>query len=207
MEEKKPKAAGKEKVAPVQRDNIALVVPEIVKEAISQKMIEVQETIDKLKAKQKEVMVNSLDIITGIFTSIGHSLVDGNEISAVLNYNIDALSAIDVFPSNMSSEKYYVVNSSHDTFQISNTNGGSPVTFISSPNLDLSKWHFEKITNPGISLTNIGGIRNCRLCISHISLVTSQFYLVMAYQQSFTKRIDDASTEVLPAYNALQLLS
>ena len=64
MEEKKPKAAGKEKVAPVQQDNIALVVPEIVKEAISQKMIEIQDTIDLCKKKQKE-SEGQLDVLSG----------------------------------------------------------------------------------------------------------------------------------------------
>ena len=63
MEEKKPKAAGKEKVAPVQQSPIALVVPEIVKEALSQKMIELQEAIDKYKAKQKE-SEEQLDVLS-----------------------------------------------------------------------------------------------------------------------------------------------
>ena len=67
LEKKKPKAAGKEKVekvAPVQQDNIALVVPEIVIEALSQKMIELQENIDICKAKQKE-SEEQLDVLSG----------------------------------------------------------------------------------------------------------------------------------------------
>lgn len=152
-----------------------------------------------------EVSVTALDNTSGVFTKVGHLLNNGNEISAMLNYNLGSIAAINVFPSSMPNEKYFVVNATLDTFQISATNGGAPVTFADNPTMDLTKWHFEKITNPPITFTNVGGLRNCRLCISHRSLITAQFYLALAYSNSFTNASEVLSVDVLSAYSAIQL--
>lgn len=97
--------------------------------------------------ENKEVAVTAIDLATGTFTKIGHGFVNGDNIYPILNLNVNIAFPLFVFPTNLDCIRYYVVNSTADTFQISLTNGGSAVTFTANSDMNLTKWHFEKPSN------------------------------------------------------------
>lgn len=91
-----------------------------------------------------EAAVSAVDVDTNIFTSIGHGLADGNLIVPVLNQDAGNVYPITVYAGGVTATKYYVINKTDDTFQISLTSGGEAVDITTNESIDLTKWHFEK---------------------------------------------------------------
>ena len=61
---------------------------------------------------------------------------------------------MNVFVGGMSTETYYVINATTDTFQISTINNGSAVDLVTNATQDLTKWHFEKFAT-SVNITNL----------------------------------------------------
>lgn len=149
-----------------------------------------------------EVHATSLDISTGTFTKIGHGLNDGNRISPMLNVGVAGLTAIEVFPSAMPNDSYYVVESSNNTFKISTSLGGVPVVFVENTTMDLTKWHFEKIHNIAFSFSNLLDLTSYNINVVFKSLISSQLYVQTASSNSFTKNSEANPLDVSKEYNA-----
>lgn len=99
----------------------------------------------------KEVNITSIDYATNTFTAPAHGLV--NSTNAVLTSRVGLAikaSAGFVIPQNVTpltsypEAGYYVVNATTNTFQLSLTEGGAPLTLTNKATLDLSVWHIEQ---------------------------------------------------------------
>lgn len=112
-----------------------------------------------------EVITTSLDLATGVFTKINHGLVNGNAVCPILNF----ANAMDIpkkyFPVGLEVQRYYIVNVTADTFQVSTTSGGVAVTFTTNATMDLSKWHFEKYSSQ-VDIIGLGLRKKCRIRVS-----------------------------------------
>lgn len=150
-----------------------------------------------------EVAATSLDVVTGIFTKVSHGLINGDNISPIINTNTLGLAAITVFPSVMPNDSYYVVDSTLDTFRISATLNGPAVLFTANPSMDLTKWHFEKVNNTSIVFDNLPNLTSFRFNITIKLLISSQFYIADAFPDSFTKSSDTNPYDSISRYNAI----
>ena len=105
----------------------------------------------------KEVKTTDVDLATGVFTSVGHGLLDGDGVFPILEngYLLSAYGIIRPFPTGLDYVKYFIVNKTNDTFQIALTSGGAAVTFTSNSEMNLSVWHFERNDTYKVSLINI----------------------------------------------------
>lgn len=104
-----------------------------------------------------EIAPTAVDTGTGTFTKTAHGLNNGDRIFPVLNYNAGQIYAIGTYPTGLTQVKFYVVNKTTDTFQVSLTSGGAAVTFTGAG--DLTKWHFEKAAATSISITGLSQTR------------------------------------------------
>ena len=151
-----------------------------------------------------EVHVESLDLMTGTFYKSGHGFSNGNEISAILNIGTYS-AAISVFPSAMPNDTYYVVEATQNSFKISSSINGAPITFVENAKMDLTKWHFEKNTNSPFSFTNLPNLRSLRVVLLLRSLKQTQLYINQAnYSYNcFSKPTESNPTQSPLGYPAL----
>lgn len=115
--------------------------------------------VEYVHSGNKDVYIDSIDYDTNTFTSVGHGLVNGNRLGLNLLKQIyDASqSPFTKLPVNtMVYSGFHVVNITTDTFQISTTNGGNPITLINQSTLDLSFFRFEVVRNiSGLTFSNV----------------------------------------------------
>ena len=126
-----------------------------------------------------EVVVVAVDTVTGVFTSVGHGLVNGNTIAPTINNGTLGLPAT-IYPSGITNlnmpSMYFVIESTNDTFKVSLTNGG--VAVIPTTSGDLSKFHFERTSVTNIIISNLFESDFHRLVIKGKSLVNgAQTYI------------------------------
>jgi len=69
---------------------------------------------------------------------------------------------ISVYPTGLTQGFYYVVNTTTDTFQISTTSGGTPISSFSALGT-LSKWHFEKYATDVLYVTGLTASKEYRV--------------------------------------------
>ena len=112
----------------------------------------------------QEVAVTSVDVATGTFTAVGHGLVNGNAVLPIINAANIADYPIKYMPTGLTPQRYYVVNATADTFNLSITSGGSSVTYTTNALQDLTKWHIEKYIS-AIGLESLGNLTRCRIVI------------------------------------------
>ena len=105
----------------------------------------------------KEVYISAVDVDTNTFTSVAHGLVNTNEVYITFQNNLGNVIAGSVLPGGMTTKiagSFYVINKTNDTFQLSLTSGGAAIDLTANAGMNLSKWHFEKITD-NIMITGI----------------------------------------------------
>lgn len=118
------------------------------------------------------VNVTNLDVETGIFTAPNHGLTNNMSVSITLNDDVP-IHYKNTLPNPLQTGWRRVVNSTTHTFQISASAGGIPITYISNPEIDYSKWHLEAIQNVVTSI-NISNFKPSRRvvarykCKSHV---------------------------------------
>jgi hypothetical protein len=112
-----------------------------------------------------EIVVSAVDVATDTFTSVDHSLVNGNKVYPIMNYNAGNIYPIDKYPGGITfAAGYFVINKTADTYQLSLTNGGVAIDITTNANLDLTKWHFEKwIADP--SITGLPTLTKCKVTV------------------------------------------
>ena len=102
------------------------------------------------------IVISYVDVDTDTFTSVGHGLVDGNEIAFAKNDNTGvANNPLYYMPLGIELIRYFVAYSTVDTFKVSTTLGGPAVNITANATMDLSKIHVEKLT---FKFLNIKGI-------------------------------------------------
>lgn len=119
-----------------------------------------------------EYIISAINVDTETFTCAGHGLVNGDIIYPTMNSNVIGYPTA-YYPSGMSSVKYYVISSTTDTFQLSTTLGGTAIGLYASA-MDLTKWHFEKITS-GVQQLIIDGfapLKTCKVKVNYKSFKT-----------------------------------
>jgi len=115
-------------------------------------------------SENKEIVVASVDVATGTFTSIGHGYAANEQVIPLL----DAADALDYpikyMPTGLTPIRYYIKVVTDDTFQVSLTSGGAAVTFTTNAAQDLTKWHFETVLR-ALSITSLGARYKARITI------------------------------------------
>ena len=106
-----------------------------------------------------EVQVQSIDYSTNTFTKTAHGIVNGDRLGLRVFGTITDANPIPLIfpfstniPTSAWDAGYFVVNATADTFQISTTSGGSPITLINRANVNLTVWRFEKLTATNVAL-------------------------------------------------------
>jgi hypothetical protein len=81
------------------------------------------------------------------FTLAGHGLVNNTEIYAVINTGEEWQQYLPniVCGGMANTQRFFVVNKTNDTFQISTTSGGAALDITTDGGIPNAKWHFETI--------------------------------------------------------------
>lgn len=98
----------------------------------------------------KEVNIGSIDFATGTITATGHGMAVGNYVFLINkemgNFPFSAI------PNGLNPlTGYFVINATPNTFQLSLTPWGAPITLSDKATRDYSKWHFESLGSAVIS--------------------------------------------------------
>lgn len=98
------------------------------------------------------------DTPANTFTSVGHPFVNGDKVNPIMNFDAGLIYPLDKMPSGLSYlayPGYYIVGATANTFQLSLTSGGAPIALTINANMDLTKWHIEKIVASTINITGL----------------------------------------------------
>lgn len=126
------------------------------------------------------ITVSAVDVDTDTFTSVAHGLANNNEIYITINSDAGNVYPLNVYPGGVTAvNKYFVVNKTDDTFQISTTSGGAAVNLTTNANLDVTKWHFEKAVTSNITISGLPSKQRYRVKITGKSLLQSASSYVM----------------------------
>jgi hypothetical protein len=88
----------------------------------------------------KENAPTAVDISTGTFTAEKHGWVNGTKVFPTPNIGSAAF-PLAVYPKGLTQNVFYIVGAASNTFRVSETPEGTPLTFTDAG--DLTKWHFE----------------------------------------------------------------
>lgn len=116
-----------------------------------------------------EIVVTAVNEATGEFTSTAHGLSNGNILFPILNIDAGKVFFLNLVPTGLvindgSSNIWYVVEKTDNTFKLSKSAGGAAVTYTVNASMDLTKWHFERSTvNAGKVITGLPASKRYRL--------------------------------------------
>lgn len=117
-------------------------------------------------AGNKEVVISAVDVDTDTFTSAGHGLSNNAVVYFTINNNAGAIYPIKLYPGGVTVKKYHVVNKTDNTFQLSETSGGSAIAISANADMDLTKYHLEAVVTE-VSFTNLpADLYACRIVIN-----------------------------------------
>lgn len=122
-----------------------------------------------------EVNVSSVDVGNSTFTAVGHGLVDNDVVMPVVKNPTSPYYPMAVFPGGVSSTAYLVASATADTFKLK-TLGGVDVTLSANGTMDLSKWHFDKVTST-FAITGLPQMDKCQVVMKGIN-GNNSWYLV-----------------------------
>lgn len=99
----------------------------------------------------REIIVDSVNVATSTFTRVSHGLINNNKIFPITNgsegiFNGTNLTPYELYAGNLLQKTYWVVNATADTFQLSETQGGSVLVLAENAKMNLNAWHFEEVT-------------------------------------------------------------
>lgn len=95
-----------------------------------------------------EKTISSVDFDTDTIVSPAHGFSNGDKVTITKNLSLtEVVNPISLIPGGLKIQRYYVVNATTDTFQLSSELGGPIVNITTNPTMDLSKIHIEKILN------------------------------------------------------------
>jgi hypothetical protein len=120
--------------------------------------------LDYIHTSNSEVYVTNHDQATGVFTSNNHGLTNGMQVSFVQNVDANVWLANSSFTTRVGFANY-VVNATENTFQLSQTAGGTPLILTRASAFDLTKWHLESSTD-SFTFTNLPILRNFKVFVT-----------------------------------------
>lgn len=126
----------------------------------------------------------TVDVTNNTFTFPSHGLTTSSMLTPLSNTQGNS----NVSGGLTLGTRYYVVNPTTDTFQLSTSSGGAVIDITSVG--DATGWKFEKTiaTSPNVSFSNIGGINKFKLIISG------------AFASQLIAQINDISTNVYQSH-------
>jgi len=105
----------------------------------------------------KSVTISAVDVETEVFTAVAHGLLNNDRAWLTLNSDASNVYLPNIIPGGLAVHtKYYVVNKTDDTFQLSATAGGAAIDITTNANLDLAKFHIEALAGDTNSITVSG---------------------------------------------------
>lgn len=103
-----------------------------------------------------EKAISSVDFDTDTIVSPAHGFSNGDKVTITKNLSLtEVVNPISLIPGGLKIQRYYVVNATTDTFQLSSYLGGPIVNITTNPTMDLSKIHIEKILNNYFQVTGL----------------------------------------------------
>lgn len=103
-----------------------------------------------------EKVILSVDFDTDTIVSPAHGFSNGDKVAITKNLSLtEVVNPISLIPGGLKIKRYYVVNATTDTFQLSSTIGGTAVNLTANPTMNLSKIHIEKILNTYFQVTGL----------------------------------------------------
>ena len=104
-----------------------------------------QVVVDYTHTGNKEVNIESIDFATGTITATGHGLAANNDVFITNNQDNTLTFPYVAVPNGLVyGNRYYPVNITTNTFQLSTTVGGSPIVLSDKATKDYTKWHLER---------------------------------------------------------------
>jgi len=130
----------------------------------------------------KEVVVSAVDVNTNRFTSVAHTLVNGDTVFPIMNYNAGNIYPINVYPGGITYATYpgyFVKKIDADTFELYAEYGLTTIIDITTnASLDLTKWHFET-ESADVAISNLPSSNRYAVRIKGRSIrKDSSFYIV-----------------------------
>ena len=112
-----------------------------------------------------EITMSAVDTTTDTFTSVAHGLANGDVIYPILNNDNEVNFSYAMWAGGLVKDtRYFVVNKTDDTFQVSITSGGGALDLTSAGN--VAKWHFEKLNTTSIVIANLPARERYRMVIN-----------------------------------------
>ena len=155
-EEEEPKTLKQVDDAKLDKSSVKQVLGASTTDVMSQKAVtdelakKHQVVVDYTHTSNKEVNIESIDFATGTITATGHGLAV-NDIAYLINKEMGNF-PFSALPNGINPlTAYFVVNVTPNTFQLSLSGGGAPITISDKATRDYSKWHFELPGNTNIS--------------------------------------------------------
>jgi hypothetical protein len=135
----------------------------------------------------KEIVVSAVDVNTDTFTSVGHGLTNRSIIYPILNIDAGNVYAIDKYPGGITfGNGYYVGDATADTFKLYSDSGLTTVVDITTnPNLDLTKWHFEKCVDIS-TISNLPNLKRCLVRLKGRSLKNNTTHCIVPNNISYS---------------------
>jgi hypothetical protein len=117
-----------------------------------------------------EITMSAVDTTTDTFTSVAHGLANGDVIYPILNNDNEVNFSYAMWAGGLVKDtRYFVVNKTDDTFQVSITSGGGALDLTSAGN--VAKWHFEKLNTTSVVIANLPARKRYRMVIHYIHII------------------------------------
>ncbi len=120
----------------------------------------------------KEVYVEGVNLATGVFTSTGHGLTANQTVVVAMHAPYHLKEPYKYLPGGLSlgsqggNVKIYYVNVlDEDSFSVSETSGGTAVTFTEVSTMDLTKFHFEVEKKTDLIINNLPAFDACKVVV------------------------------------------
>lgn len=151
----------------------------------------------------KEVVVSAVDFDTNTFTSVAHGLKNNDEVGVMGNIDAGNIYVIDKVPTGITpATRYFIVNKSDDTFQVSTSSGGAAVDLTANANMDLTKWHFEVTEAITKTLILPAPLQRVRVSIKGRTILqTGTLCILPNYPQDVTGQLQEWLGTGMTVYN------
>lgn len=118
--------------------------------------------VDYTHTANKEVNVQSIDFATSVITAPNHGLANNTQLFIANKLAANVLYPVAVIPNGLNTgTKYFVVNKTDNTFQVSLTSGGGTVAITDKASKNYASWHFETFST--VNITNLPNLKKCKI--------------------------------------------
>ena len=138
---------------------------------------------------QREAVCSSFDAATDTFTSPAHGYVSGTAVCAFSNSH-EQIAIRQFLPGGMmTGGRWFVVNATADTFQLSLTAGGAPIDLTVRETENLAQWHFEAVASSVTAITGLAPSHTYRLvAIGQVQGYANTYWHSLSVNGSFVAK-------------------